>query len=186
MLSSYKKNIFCLESLWDGDVEQKLSVLPILEVTAKMNDIKFVHLSCNTEVEFRYNINLISRKKSYKVLYLAFHGETGKILLDDSAINLRDLAEIMKKKFKGWTIHFGSCSTLKAEDKVLREFVEKTGASLVTGYTKAVSWAESAALDMLLFCTLQSYKSPKYLGSFMAKTYPDLIELSGFRFFLKE
>lgn len=62
MLKSYKKNIFCLESLWNENTEQKLSVLPILELTAKMNEIKFIHLSCNTLAEFKYNIKLISRK----------------------------------------------------------------------------------------------------------------------------
>lgn len=187
MLAPNKKNIFCLESLWDGDIEQKLSVLPILEMTAKMNEIKFVHLSCNTLAEFSYNINLISRKKSYKILYLAFHGRRGKILFDDdSTLNLHNLAKIMKKKFKGWAVHFSSCNTLKADDQDLREFLETTGAGLITGYAKSIGWAESVALDMLLFCRLQSYKNPKHLGNFMEKTYPDLIRLNGFRFFPRD
>lgn len=54
MLKSYKKNIFCLESLWNKDIEQKLSVLPLLEITAKINDIKFCHLTCNPLAEFKF------------------------------------------------------------------------------------------------------------------------------------
>ena len=104
---------------------------------------------------------------------------------DKSMLNLEELADIMKQRFKGWTIHFGSCNTLKAKDEDLKEFVKVTGASLVTGYTKYVEWSESAALDILLFGRLQYYKSPKHLGHFLETKYPDLIEINGFRFFSK-
>jgi hypothetical protein len=148
-----------------------------------MNGIKYAHLSCNTPGEFKHNISRISRKKSYKILYLAFHGINGKILFDDeSELGLNDLADIMKGRFKGWTIHFSSCNTLKITDEKLQDFITRTGISLVTGYTKTVGWAESAALDLLLLDRLQTYKNTKYLGLSIEKTYPDLAELNGFRF----
>lgn len=186
MLKAYKKNIFCLESLWNENIEQRLSVLPILEVIAKMDEIKFAHLSCNTVAEFQYNVKLLSRKKSYKILYLAFHGNIGKILFaDKSELDLNELAEILGNNFRNWTIHFGSCNTLKAKDKVLYDFVNKTNVDLITGFTKTISWAESSAFELLLLHWIQYYKNPKYLWKYLEKSFPDLIKINGLRFFHK-
>jgi hypothetical protein len=186
MLKSYKKNIFCLESLWDENIEQKLSVLPILELVAKLDDVKLVHLSCNTIAEFEYNIRLISRKKSYKILYLAFHGSIGKIhFADKSELDLNDIADILGNHFRDWVIHFSSCNTLEVDDDALSEFVDETNVGLVTGYTKTVDWAESAAFELLLFHWLQYYKSPRHLWNYLQKTFPDLIEVNGLKFCYK-
>jgi hypothetical protein len=70
MSSIYYKNIACLESLWDADVENKLTVAPLLEVIAVMNRIHFSHLSCNTLGELQFNLRALPRKPSYRILYL--------------------------------------------------------------------------------------------------------------------
>jgi hypothetical protein len=72
------KNIACLEGLWDDNLEERLTATALLDLAAKISEVKFTLLSCNTRDEFEFNINkfCISRiKKNYGVLYLVFHGE---------------------------------------------------------------------------------------------------------------
>lgn len=186
LLRSYAKNIFCLESLWNDEVEKKLSVLPLLELSEKCSDIKYIHLSCNTISEFKFNLKFLPRKKSYQILYLAFHGSVENIhFADGTGLSLEDLAEIMQSDFSNLVVHFSSCSTLKAEDKKLSEFVKKTKVKMLSGYGKKVDWNESAALELLFISALQKYKNISYLNSFFEKSYPDLIKATSFKTFTK-
>ena len=182
MTISNKKNILCLESLWNDEVEEKTSVLPLLELTEKTSRIEFAHLSCNTLGEFKHNLELVPRKKAYKILYLAFHGGPGTICFpDENVFSLDELAGIMKNRFDGWVLHFGSCSTLRVSESEIKRFMDSTGVSLVCGYTKVINWIDSAALDLLLFRGLQNYKYPKSFVNYVERTYPDLVKLNGFR-----
>ena len=51
------KNIACLEGLWDDNLEQRITAAALLDLAAKINEVKFTHLSCNTRDEFEFNIN---------------------------------------------------------------------------------------------------------------------------------
>ena len=56
----YKKNIACLESSWNDDIENRLTVGPVLELLSRKNGIKFALLTSNTKDEFEYNLALLS------------------------------------------------------------------------------------------------------------------------------
>lgn len=183
LLRSDPKNIFCLEALWNGDVESKLTVLPILELLSKTQGIKYIHLSSNTRPEFEFNLDHLTRRRSYQILYLAFHGQSDQIELGNSVISLNELAEILGGRFKDLTVHFGSCGTLNLDRRKLTQFTKTAGIRMLSGYTKNVDWVESAAMDMLYFSALQSYKNISYLDSFLRKTYKDLIKNTGFTTF---
>lgn len=99
---NYRKNIACLESLWNQDVENRLSVVPILELSSKINNVKFIHLTCNTIEEFEYNLNILKRRKGYGILYLAFHGYPGEIILGKSSMAIENLAAFMGESFINW------------------------------------------------------------------------------------
>src|SRR6478672_11028296 len=132
-MSYRKRNIACLESMWNGHIENKLNVLPTLELISKTMESKFSHLTCNTREELKYNLKLL-RKRNYGVLYFAFHGSPGRIHLHRDKITLEELAEMMAGRFSNWIIHFGTCSTLRKPTAVAR-FIEETGVALVTGFT---------------------------------------------------
>lgn len=176
----YLKNIVCLESLWDEDLENRLSVLPLLELTARTTNAKFVYLTCNTKAELRHNLSLFGRKKSYSILVLAFHGDPGRIELPGgSFVPIESLADMMKKRFAGWIVHFASCGTVKVDSERMARFVADTGVSMVTGYTKLVDWTEGAMADLLLLRWLQYYRNLGALLSHLNKRHPDLVELTG-------
>jgi hypothetical protein len=176
-----KRNIACLESMWNRHTEDRLNVLPTLELISKTMDAKFSHLSCNTREELRYNLNLLC-KRNYGILYFAFHGSPGKIHLHSDKVTLTELAEMMNHRFARWIIHFGTCSTLRKPREV-EYFVERTGIALATGFTRDVDWIESSAFELLLFKALLTLQSPRVVCRHLLNKYPYLAELTGFKFF---
>jgi hypothetical protein len=46
----HRKNIACLESLWNSDIENRLSVVPVLELVSRVNGIRYTYLACGTTI----------------------------------------------------------------------------------------------------------------------------------------
>jgi hypothetical protein len=183
-VEQYLKNIVCLESLWDKDLENRLSMLPIMELTGRTTNARLVFLTCNTKAELKHNLDLVRKKKVYNILVLAFHGVTGKIELPgDKLVPLEELAEIMKRGFAGWVVHFASCGTVQVDHERMAKFVEQTGVAMVTGYTHLVDWTEGAVMDLLLLRWLQYYRNLGALLKHLHKNYPDLLALTGLKAF---
>jgi hypothetical protein len=176
----YLKNIVCLESLWDDDLENRLSMLPILELAARTTNAKFVCLTCNTKAELRHNLSLFGKRKSYGILVMAFHGDCGKIELPGHIlVSLESLSDMMKRQFAGWMVHFATCDTVRVEEARIARFVEETGVAVVTGYTREVDWIEGSIMDLLLLRWVQYYRNMGALLRHLMKNYPDLIRLTG-------
>jgi hypothetical protein len=180
-MSYRKRNIACVESMWNGHIENKLNVLPTLELISKTMESKFSHLTCNTREELQYNLNLLC-KRNYGVLYFAFHGSPGRIHLHRDRVKLPELAGMMNHRFTNWIIHFGTCSTLRKPTAV-RDFVEQTQVAMVTGFTRDVDWIESSSFELLLFKAFHTFKSPRVVIRHLQQKYPDLVESTGFKFF---
>lgn len=183
-MKGYKKHIACVESMWEQRVERRVSVLPMLKLIGKLEEVRFTYLTCNTAAELSFNLKKIPRKGGYAVLYFAFHGRPGQILLaDGSAISLRRLAGLMEKRFRNWIVHFGACDTLAVADSELAKFVKWTRVGMVAGYTKAPDWMDGTALDLLFLYRLQFYEDMRSFWRQFSKTYKQLISTSGFRVF---
>ena len=178
--TSYTKNIACLESMWNTDLEDRWSVQPILEVIANTQNLKLAHLSCNTEPEFVYNLRMLGKRRSYGIIYLAFHGAPGQFYLaDDTGVSLETLQEYMATQFTDRIIHFGCCSTIRVAAERLQSFVATTQVKMVIGYTKDVDWIESSAMDLLIFQALQQYVDLHSCWRYLQRTFPDLVERTG-------
>jgi len=177
-----KKNIICLESLWDQDLEshRRLSMGPILDLVSKINEVKLILLNCNTQEELRYNLLKIKRRSGYGILYFAFHGRPGEVELDGGSIDIETLSAFMGKGFTNWVVHFGTCSTIDTEKARIDGFVESTRISMLAGYKKDVIWTDSAALDLLFLTWLQRYKNMRAMWKKFKKTYNGLIYSTGF------
>ena len=182
---SYKKNIVCLESLWDNDIENRLSVAPILELLSKRNGIRVTLLTCNTKEELGYNLNLFKKKKRYGILYLAFHGKPGKIILDGSSVDMETLAGFMGKGFSNWIVYFGSCATLNVKKDRIFRFMNSTGILMVMGYDSYVDWLVGTATDLLLLDSLQFYKDMQRFWNYFRKHYQEMTEVIGLKVFYR-
>jgi hypothetical protein len=156
-------------------------VVPILDVIVKNHDMRSVYLTCNTAAELEFNLGRLPRKRSYRILYLAFHGSMGEIhLADGTAVGLPYLAHLMGGRFTDWIVHFGSCGTIGADDEELEGFVRKAGVAAVMGYTKDVDWVESAAMDLILLSVMQKYVDMNALVRRIKRDYPGLVGRLGF------
>lgn len=182
-LRHYLKNIACLESIWDEDLENRMSVRPVLELTSYATGAKFIYLTCNTKPELRHNLELLRKRKGYGVLLLSFHGEPGKIELAGTLVNLESLAWMMGRHFAGWVVHFASCSTVKIDEERMAKFVALTGVAMVLGYTQAVDWTDGTVMDLLLLSRLQYYRNVRSLWKHLEKRYPDLVRMTGLEVF---
>jgi hypothetical protein len=180
MSKPYQKNIACLESLWDTDVENKLTVVPMLELIARINYVRFTHLTCNTLNELEFNLRSLPRGRNYRILYLAFHGDPGEIQLGDgTCIPLEKLASMMARRFAGWIVHFGACGVLEVPNADLSEFYRQTEVAMMIGYRNNIDWVESAAMDLILLDLLQRYRSLGAMRRYVRITYPDMVRKTG-------
>lgn len=182
---SRKKNIACVESLWDDNIERRLSVVPLLELASRIDDLRTSYLTCNTEEELKYNLAKLKRKRGYGILYLSCHGRPGELVLDQQAIEIEKLAQYMADGFASWVVHFGSCATINIPLARISRFIATTKVSMVVGYKKDVNWIDSAAIDLMLFDWLQEYRHMDRFWAFFKRRYRDLIGVTGLRAFLR-
>lgn len=189
-------NIFCLEGDWNDDLRKKTSILSGLEMLHSISDVNYIHKTVGTfeELKFRlidYINNSIkprSKYKSYDLLYIATHGRNGSIYFDNE-IDVLDLFEEIiheigiVKPFAGKVIHFGSCLTMKMSDHKLKKLAELTGAFIISGYTKSISFLESTLFDVLYFNELITRKKKMPLISYLDQKYAGFKTDLGFKFF---
>jgi hypothetical protein len=159
--------------------------VPLLELTSKVDEVKFAYLSCNTEGELKHNLKKLRRKRGYGILYLACHGRPGEIVLDESSVDLEELAALMGDGFTNWVMHFGSCATINVEPARISKFIGDTQVSMVLGYRIDVDWIDSAAVDLLLFDWLQEYRDMHRFWAHFKQRYRGLVSASGLRAFLR-
>lgn len=151
--------VFCLEGEWDADLRKRTSVLPVLELLERLGAIKAIHRKVATTGEVEHYLNLWgqARYNDYLVLYLAAHGDKGRLAWSSrNHTSLDDLAEVLGESAAGCYIHLGSCLTLFNE-KQASSFVARTGVRALLGFRAEVGWVESAAFETLLLPKLAEY-----------------------------
>jgi hypothetical protein len=157
--------VFCVEGQWARDMTSRGSVLPTLELLERIQSIRYIHKDVATAQELEYYLHRWTLKQydDYNVGFFAVHGEPQRLLLTefnhhDNTIELDEVGEILAGKCPGRRLFFGSCAVLKAPDRMLRDFLDRTGAALICGYTKAVDWVEAAAFETVLLDRLVNGK----------------------------
>lgn len=152
------KGVFCLEGLWENDLRKPSTIQPLLAFLKQNAEIPYIYRDCGTLGEFEFYISKFpqSQYKYYPILYLAFHGEPGKILLSGKQeYSITAIGELLNGKCKGQIILIGSCSALDIDKRILKTFLKKSGALAVLGYTNDVHWMRSSAFEMLILSELQ-------------------------------
>jgi len=152
------KGIFCLEGLWQTDLRKASTVQPILAFLQQNIGIPYIYRDCGTQEEFKFYLSKFSRARyrDYPILYLAFHGEPGKILISrKTSLSLADIGELLGNQCKGRLVIIGSCSVLDINKRILKAFLKSTGAFAVCGYRNDVDWVRSTAFELLLLTELQ-------------------------------
>ena len=177
------KNIFCLEGEWEKSLKSRSSILPTLEFLEQSYQVKFVFrkVAMKEDLYFYLNKALRAEFRSYHIINLAFHGSSQEIeMASGENVSLSELAEEFEGSFEGKIIHFGSCSTLRASEEVLRDFMKRTKALIVSGYTRNIDFIDSSLFDIAYFYWLQEFERLGHVDTRLAKEYPGLHERLGF------
>ena len=159
-IKNSKKGIYCLEGLWDHhNIQDQSTVLPILDLLQKRDYCNYIYHDCATKEELEFFLDKwkrVSVSNKYPILYFAFHGQEGSIFLTNKKkYTLNELGDFLEGKCFGKVIYFGSCSTLKIDKRIIKSFLEKTGAIAAIGYKTDVDWIQSTACDLFVFEALQ-------------------------------
>lgn len=157
------RGVFCLEGDWWNDLIRPSSIEPTLRQLQAIG-IRAIHRDVATRGEFEHYLQkwCQPKHKNYPILYLAFHGHPGEILIGDarkaeSFVDLDSLEKALRGKCGGRVIYFGSCLTLDVHGARLNRFVRNTQAVAICGYSGEVDWILSAALDLIIFRELSRY-----------------------------
>lgn len=150
--------IICIETEWQITKKGNrlnLNSEPLVKFISEMNGIPFIYRRVATRSEIQYYLNQFSKKEytcKYDMLYFSFHGQTHSIHLEGEKedISLEELIDIGGSVFENRFVHFSSCRTLLGSTAVAQSFKDKTGAKLLSGYTKSVDGELSAIHDIAL------------------------------------
>jgi hypothetical protein len=157
-----KKGIFCLEGLWDNNVKNKSTVLPILDLLDKRGICHYIYHCCATKEELELLLKKWKQKKiisKYPILYLAFHGLKEHIYITNkNTYSLSELGSILENSAEGKVIFFASCETLSTNERVIQSFLKQTNAIAAIGYKQEVDWMISTAFELLVLDALQQDK----------------------------
>ena len=171
-----EKRIYCIEGHWDyGEEQVEPSVEPILQMLQKLGQWSYARRDCATqsELEFWLENEWNECCAEGSILYIASHGSEGCIWLgsEDHPVSLHQLAEKGTLNCGRSLVHFGGCQILAGPkgEAAAQDFMMRTGASFVTGYTEEVywaseQWAPAVALDLILFSSIWELKGFSLTG----------------------
>jgi len=165
MARIYPKRVFCIEGNWEEKLSRNATVKPVLELLRINADVKYIYRDCSTTAEMQYLIDKWQQKgyAEYQILYLAFHGRPGELILDSrTTVSLEELGDIITLKPRQRVVYFGACSVLRGDARPIKAFLRKSGAKAVCGYTTDADWMKSTALDLIAINELQQFSTTRH------------------------
>ncbi|MBN2538134.1 hypothetical protein JXB37_07665 [candidate division WOR-3 bacterium] len=156
----FPKRVFCIEGNWEDSLRGSASVRPVLELLDLNAGVKFIYRDCSTLEELEFLMDKWRQRgyRDYRILYLAFHGTCGEIVISPRArMTLEDLGARLGGRCRNRLVYFGACSVLDLDRRFINRFLVSSGAKAVCGYKTDVDWIKSTALDLVAINELQKY-----------------------------
>jgi hypothetical protein len=140
------RGLLVLETPWEYELDSAVSVGPFLQGLGDTLGIKVVCQRFNGRSDLVYYLEEFSQKKSeYSYCYVASHGTAGRLETLLSNVNASTIADACRgSRGRGFII--GACSF--GNRRTAAEFLDKTDAAFVAGYSKNVPWEESMLADL--------------------------------------
>lgn len=157
--------------------------------------LHFVHRDVATREEFAHYIRRWQRATRYGLLYLAFHGDPGRLYLghrlrDRDAVSLDEIADMIGPGLGGRVVHFGSCSTFAVDRRDIQRFPRRTGLTAATGFAAELDWFRSTVFDLLVLSAMVERRVPlqraRRLAHELRREAPNLRREFAFRMVINE
>jgi hypothetical protein len=142
--------ILVLECPWDSESVEGLSVWPFFKEFANAARTKAYFQAFNDKKSLKHWIDVFDRKagSSKKLLYIAAHGEDGRISGLKNSINATTILNMFAECESIDYVYFGSC--FFGTDRNLASLLDaNNNLKWVTGYTAPVDWINSTLFDLL-------------------------------------
>lgn len=185
---SSELGVFCVES-WSGDLRNKTTVRPLLDVLSERSGLRFIHRTVDSGTQLVDYLKRWSNYAGYRVGYIACHGSAGEIYIGPDTLSITELADQLERSkvdLSGRTLYLGSCAGMKTTRAALRDLRERTGLACVCGFKgeDGVNWLESAAFELLLFqaLALTPYAQHRYALRDLVADHQQLARRLEFRF----
>ena len=155
------KGVFCLEVAdWFGTMKKKNTVEPVLELLHHSPlEVPYIHRDVATREELDFYLKkwTLAEYRNYPILFLAFHGAPGELFLAETKkkFKIEELLKILEGKCRKKIIHFGACSVLNLQSRILRKILSSFDALAISGYSAEVDWVTSSVFEMLFLAELQ-------------------------------
>ena len=182
--------IICIETEWQITTNRNrrtLNTEPLMQYIHETYKVPYIYRRVATLEELKYYLSQFKKKEydKFRILYLNFHGATHSISLEGEKDNLSldQLLEVGGSVFENRLIHFSSCRTFLGTDMVAKDFKEKSGAIMVSGYTKSVPVDLSALHDIALIGELLNYTQKSAVLNRLKKNFENLERTLGFKAF---
>ena len=152
--------IYCIEDVWPERGE--MSARPLLEAMADFREIHTAHRIATDGERFKARLReWASADMTFAILHLWYHGWPDEVSPSGhESVTLKDIEDELEGHCDKCLVHFGSCKTLKLDEKRIQSFLERTGAVAVSGYTKNVGWIEPVALELIYLDCVQQNMRP--------------------------
>jgi hypothetical protein len=182
-------SILVLESPWDSSSVVSKSVWPFVSEFAKVKNIQAYHQVFNDRSSFIHWVEQFNREdlNTPKLLYIASHGENGRISGLQKKINKETIISTLYKANNIKYVQFGSCFFGNKQN--LTELLE-TAEHLkwAAGYEETIDWVDSTLFDLMFWGRIVSRdeetkgKKTHILASNLLDEVSGLAKNLGFRF----
>jgi hypothetical protein len=153
--------IFCLEADWERNLRTRYTVEHLLRLVqeAGYHPVRYIHRDVPTSESFMSYLNRWSQRSyaDYPILYVATHGEDGKLLFGQprsKGLDLNELEAALLGKCRNRIIYFSGCEMLSGNRSRFRQFIKNTQVLAIMGYAGWQDWNFGILADFVILNTL--------------------------------
>ncbi|NSW45729.1 MAG: hypothetical protein HPY79_07950 [Bacteroidales bacterium] len=164
-MNSYN-SILVLESPWEDNKIESFSSWPFISEFGKIYNIKTFYKMFYDLESLKHWINIYNKesKDDKKLLYIASHGENGRINGLKKSINVASIVDVLRYCKNIQFIHFSTCLTGNYDNL---EYIMDVCKHIrfASGYSNVVDWIDSGAFDLMFLQKLLYWNKAKDFNS---------------------
>ncbi len=148
--------VLALETYWHEDPADTRSTTAIFDLLKQnCEGVVVHHRFFSAKEDLAWYLDNVWRDGQYDVLYVASHGEAGKLVDGWNELISRPW---LQKRLRGScgdrVLYLSACDSMKGKAADRNRLREAAGAAALVGYRKQVDWLEGAAMDLLALAAL--------------------------------